>query len=165
MKFRICSLFSKDERGGLSFGTLESRFCCDKIHPFRSVVQNYTATKNSLEQDKCRRACFKKADHCQYLTVPLERFFTLLSVCVFPSLRSCTDELTWPLALSLSMRSVRKSSTSPCRLLRRASASWWPVAMGQFPRLPFLVRKKQTNRFFYIQRRKFGLKIRVHRIK
>jgi len=89
--------------------------------------------------NKSSKACFHAADR----SVEGSLQYFIMRACLF-SLRSCTDEPTWPSARSPSTRSVRKSSTSPCRSSRRASASWLPVATGPFPHRPFLVRRKQN---------------------
>lgn len=51
MKFRICSLFSR-ELGSLSFGILQSRFCGNKMHLFGFILKNYIWNKNSLIYSK-----------------------------------------------------------------------------------------------------------------
>lgn len=56
-------------------------------------------------------------------------------------LRCSTDAPTWPSGLSLSTRSVRKSSTSPFHSWRQASALWSPGATGQCLHQPFSVGK------------------------
>lgn len=81
--------------------------------------------------------------HYKRLTAVLLCWLSFPPVCI-SSLRYCTGGLIWPLALSLSMRSVLKSLTSLCRLLRPASVSWWRAAMELYPRLLFLVRSTLT---------------------